>query len=482
MEFSTNGAAESKATPGYTKLSSHGCAGRNELGAFNGETVESCMTRCSAARACISFEFHPYALAKNVCQLSSTCDERRARANARITDLYIKQACFDQATLDACLRTRASSKYHNGCRAYASGWAKGTHKCSLCGTTVRAYKACDSAECAALCQDLYDRSGSHDRIACTSGCSWYAKASTPQALAREAVAKAEKSLSEAGAALKKSGAAQEESRKTLVKMEEQHKLLVATQGKAEAAHKQARRGKQESAVALKGARSASKKARSSLVEAQKADNDAAKVEGVVRTQEHTLHSLEKAQESLNVTLTRVNAMQTVDENLLQVTNHATHRLELGLGHQRNILTTIEHMQEFDHHSYKTMNSTIKAVKHTLDQTADTVSDYGKEIEDSKAKLADSKAKQEELETEVKQEQEQIQSQQKALKVTSFSTLTVVLLYLARKCGAFGMTHLGHQAKNVVVGRYRGSSKITVTVRKANGTTLSGPRRWPGVVL
>lgn len=82
--------------------------------------------------------------------------------------------CFDQATLDACMAWGTWSKHDNGCQAYASGWAQGTYTCSGCGSTSRSYQACDSAECSALCGELYAAAGQNNIDACASGCSWYA--------------------------------------------------------------------------------------------------------------------------------------------------------------------------------------------------------------------------------------------------------------------------------------------------------------------
>lgn len=98
--------------------------------------------------------------------------------------------CHEPEVLDDCLawgqqKWLSGSKMRiSGCKAFARGWKKGSFKgCrkrSGCPGTSRDYAACDHAECAAFCSEMYDArkqslSNLSDVERCVKGCEKYAE-------------------------------------------------------------------------------------------------------------------------------------------------------------------------------------------------------------------------------------------------------------------------------------------------------------------
>ena len=72
----------------YNMISTRGCTGANELGAYDvTDTLATCAARCDALETCISFEFRA---SDGTCQLSSSCN-LAASVSGGTFDLYIKQ-------------------------------------------------------------------------------------------------------------------------------------------------------------------------------------------------------------------------------------------------------------------------------------------------------------------------------------------------------------------------------------------------------
>ena len=75
--------------PNYDMISTGGCDGANELGAYDvTDTLATCAARCDALETCISFEFRA---SDGTCQLSSSCDQHNYAVGGTAFDLYFKQ-------------------------------------------------------------------------------------------------------------------------------------------------------------------------------------------------------------------------------------------------------------------------------------------------------------------------------------------------------------------------------------------------------
>lgn len=81
----------------YNVYTTGGCAGRNELGITNQDTIQDCQNECEA-KSCVSFE---YGKESKTCHLSSTCTYSKSVKDPN-DPFYLYVRGYDEYTTGGC--------------------------------------------------------------------------------------------------------------------------------------------------------------------------------------------------------------------------------------------------------------------------------------------------------------------------------------------------------------------------------------------